>query len=273
MRLLREPFFHFLVLGAGLFVLFRLAGGEAEEAPDRIVITETDQEQIAGAFRFQWQRDPTPEELENLIEGHIREEILYREALALGLDDNDTIVRRRMMQKVEFLMGDLIALEEPPDSLLEAYRKEHAEAYRVDPRMTFDQVFINPEKHDDGVSAAGLLRDRLSQSPEAEPSDHGDPFMLPNTYHSRSRTEIERYFGAEFAESLMRTGTGVWSGPITSSYGLHVVRVRERAPGREPDLTEIRERVVADYLAQAREKANQAFYDRLRERYEVELPE
>jgi hypothetical protein len=269
-RLVREPLVHFLLLGAALFVLYDVIAGE-RDAPDRIVVDSARVEQLALGFTRVWQRPPTEAELAGLVEDFVREEVYYREALAMGLDRDDTIVRRRMRQKLEFLSEDLVALAEPGEAELEAWLNEHADDYRVEPRAAFRQVYVSRERHGEAAEAtAEALLARLSEGGE-DGGALGDASLLPASLPLSPQREIAKHFGDDFAAVVLTLEPGAWSGPVESTFGLHLVRLEAREPARAPALEEVRQAVERDWAAAERREANEAFYQALRERYELTL--
>jgi hypothetical protein len=268
-RVLREPLLHFAVLGAGLFVLFGLVGGPAEQGPNRIVISAAKVENLAGLFGRTWRRPPTPAELDGLIADHIKEEILYREALALGLDADDIVIRRRLRQKMEFVSEDTAPPAEPTEAGLRAFLAEHADRFRNPSRLSFAQVYLSPDRRgEDAWGDAERLLVALDAG-KSDPAASGDPFLLEQDYRDLATHDVERLFGEAFAARIAEIPVGRWSGPVESGYGLHLVLVRERTPASQPDLAEVREAVADEWRTARREEANRAFYDRLRANYEV----
>ena len=276
MKLLREPLVHFLLLGAGLFLLFGMVGGSEDAPTDRIVISNGRIEQLTEIFMRTWQRPPTEEELTGLIENHIREEVYYREALAMGLDRDDTIVRRRLRQKLEFLTDDLLADAEPTPEELEAYLDEHADAFRRPTRVSFQQIYLDPDRRgEQAVADAESLLARLDGTgSEVDPTGLGDALLLPGDFTEVAETEVAHRFGRDFAAALTELPVGRWSGPVESGFGLHLVLIRQREPGSLPSLAEVRDSVEREWRNARREEATEAFYARLRERYDIsiELP-
>lgn len=268
MRLLREPLLHFLFGGAALFLLYGEVAGR-DDAPDQIVIDEVRVANLASTFQRTWMRLPTRSELDGLIAEYVKEEVLYREALALGLDDDDLIIRRRLRQKMEFLSSDLVAVAEPSEAELEGYLEENQAAFRLPATTTFVQVYLDAERPGAAERASALL-ERLAASAVAD-RPTGDATLLPEGLQRASDRDVANQFGTEFAEALAAAPIGVWSGPIRSSYGLHLVRVSERVAGRLPPLAEIRDRVDLEWSVAQRQEANDAFYRALRERYRVEV--
>ena len=275
--LAREPLVHFLLLGALLFVLDAWLRPTAS-AGEEIVVSEARIRNLAQNFRRTWQRPPTRDELSGLIDSHIREEVLYREALALGLDRDDTIIRRRLRQKVEFITEEAAALAKPSDEELARYLADHADAFSVDPRVSFAQVYLDRARRGAGLEAeVGRLLDRLNGAGDAlDPARVGDGLMLlAPSYENTSQTEIARLFGDGFAQALVAQPTGRWVGPIESGYGVHLVRVDRLMPGGTPALDEVRPLVEREWANARRQELGEAYYEKLRAKYtiRVQMPE
>lgn len=264
--LVREPLFHFLLMGAALFLIFGLKPGPETESSNRILVDAGEVKQLAAQFQRTWMRPPTERELEGLVESFVRDEVYYREALALGLDKDDRVVRQRMRQKLEFIFEDLTA-ETPTDEQLAAYLEEHADDFGIGPRVSFQQLYLNP---DEGRDLEGDARELLAMlATGAEPMEAGDPSLLPFDMKLASASEIARTFGGEFAEEMSRLEPGDWLGPVYSGLGAHVVRVTAREEGRLPELAEVRPVVEREWLAQRRNELREMAYSRLRQGYEV----
>ncbi len=275
MRLLREPLVHFLALGAALFVIFGILSDSGAKESTQITVSVDHVERLLERWSRTWQRPPTAQELEGLIQDYVREEVLYREALLMGLDQDDTIIRRRLRQKMEFLAEDLSMLPQPADAELEAYLHENRDSFRQDSQSTFRHIYLNRDRRGEAAfQEAERLVGRLNSGQEREAVALGDPFPLPGEYDSLPESEVVKLFGGKFASRLMELPVGRWEGPVESGYGLHVVLVSERTEGRMPDLEAIREQVVREWQAARRRQENEEFYRRLREKYEmtVELP-
>lgn len=273
MKLFREPLVHFLLLGAGLFVLFRIVGDSDDAAAGRIEISRGRIAQMTEIFTRTWQRPPTEQELAGLIEDHIREEVYYREALAMGLDRDDTIVRRRLRQKLEFITDDLVGTVEPTEEDLESYLRENPDAFRIPGRLSFQQVFFNLDRRGERAArdAEALLARLEAVGGEVDSAELGDSLMLPDDWHRVSEVDVGRQFGEAFAAALGELPVGSWAGPVESGYGLHLVRIRERQPGSLPALAEVRGAVEREWRNERREEASEAFYRGLRERYVVSV--
>jgi hypothetical protein len=271
MKLLREPLVHFLVLGAGLFVLFGLVDDPAGTRTDQIVVTAGQIDQLAEGWKRTWQRPPTQKELDGLVQDYIREEVYYREALAMGLDRDDMIVRRRLRQKLEFLTDDLVAAVEPTEEQLQKHLAEYAEQFRVDSSLSFDHVYFNRDRRGDEAQrdAERLLSRLETASRDVDLAALGDPLLLPGEYQQASSSEIAGRFGREFAAQLVELPVGRWVGPVESGYGLHLVLIHERIPGQIPALEDVRRAVEREWSAARRKEAAEALYQGLRARYSV----
>jgi hypothetical protein len=274
-RAIREPLVQFFLIGAAVFGLYILtADNRPEDLRDTIVVTEGRIQQLAEVFTKTWQRPPTEQELHGLIDAYVKEEVYYREALKLGLDRDDTLIRRRMQQKMEFLTEpgeDLLAAD---DGGLQAFLDANKDQFRVEPRVAFEQVFINPEKGDEPASARAkqTLAALEAAGPGSVPSDLGDPTLLPAITPLSPLSGIARNFGETFAQKLTDFPEDEWAGPVPSPFGLHLVRVTERVDGYDPPLQEVRKAVEQKWRTQKRDDFQEQEYNRLRAKYDVVVP-
>lgn len=251
-----------------------MADDAQEGAGDKIVVTEGRVQQLAQVFVKTWQRPPTPEELRGLVDAYIKEEVYYREALKLGLDRDDTLIRRRMQQKMEFVIEPSDEVLVADDAELQAFLDAHKAAFRVEPRLAFDQVFLNPKKAGEPAAvrakhALGVLK---VSEPSAVPPDVGDPTLLPASMPLSPLNGIARNFGETFAANLTDLPEEEWAGPIKSPYGLHLVRVTERVDGYDPKLAEVRDAVEQEWRERKRDEFQDQTYDELLAKYDVVLP-
>lgn len=271
--LAREPLVHFLLIGAALFALNAWLGPtSAPSASSEIVVTEARIRNLAQNFGRTWQRPPTREELAGLVESYVREEVMVREALALGLDRDDAIIRRRLQQKVEFVSEEAAALAQPSDAELDAYLQAHADVFRREPRITFAQVYLDPARRKATIEADAkrLLAKLTSAGATLDLSQAGDPLMLLEPrYESSTPTEVARLFGRDFAEALAKQPVGKWVGPLRSGYGLHLAKVEALVPGGAPALADIRPLVEREWANAKRQELSKAFYDKLRAKYKI----
>jgi PPIC-type PPIASE domain len=268
-RLLREPLLHFLILGAALFTAYGLINGRGD-GKDSIIVTAAQIDHLATGFTRSWRRPPTADELQDLVSNYVREEIYYREAKQLALDRDDPIIRRRLQQKLEFVLEDATERKEPSDADLSAFLSAHPERFRVGRTVTFTQIYFDPANHADAENTATELLGQLNaQGTGQNTSTLGDRFVLGAAFDALPVSEIAKLFGQVFAEGIAKLDAGTWEGPIKSGYGTHLVLVQERTSGRVPGLDEVREKVSRDWKETQRVSANEAAYRRLLSRYSV----
>ena len=272
---LREPLVQFLLLGGALFLLQGWLRPPGAAPGGEIVVSEARVAAIAHTFRRTWQRPPTAEELTALVDDHIREEVLVREALALGLDRDDTIIRRRLRQKMEFLSDERAGQDQPSERQLQAYLEAHPESFRREPRLTFRQIFLDPARRGDALptDASRLLAELNRPGAPADPSPLGDslPLLEPRLVEA-PQAEVAALFGEGFARELVQRKPGPWVGPLTSGYGVHLVRIEGITPGTLPLLAEVRDPVERDWRNARRRERSEASYQELRSKYAVKVP-
>jgi len=267
-KIFREPLLHFLLIGVGLFFVYRLVNHSdtAGDSDQRIVITAGRIEQLTTAFEKTWQRPATDEELKGLIDEFALEEVYYRQALAMGIDRDDTIIRRRLRQKMEFLTDDVASLVEPSDEELAAYLAEHEDTFRESPTYTFRQVYFDPEKHGDTPRARvaeKLVALRAGQTAV------GNASLLPQSFDVATRQVVDGTFGGGFSLQLDELTIGDWQGPVRSGLGLHLIFLETRAEGRLPQLAEIRRVVQREWSNDKRIANHRRVNDRLLAEYEI----
>jgi hypothetical protein len=222
-------------------------------------------------FSRTWQRPPTREELEGLIRDRVRAEVYCREAVAIGLDQDDPVIRRRLQQKLEFVTNDVAALAEPTDAQLAEYLKSHADHFHVDRRVTFSQVYLDPNKRGEHLArdANELLNQLQQHGRNVDLSSLGDAFLLEHRFQVEPDMEIAKQFGDKFVAKLSDVPVGQWFGPIESGYGMHLVFVEERTEGRLPELAEVRDAVSRDWTNERRLELNEKFFQNLLKHYTV----
>lgn len=273
-RLIREPLVQFLLIGVAVFAIYELVASQSELPRDRIVVTEGRVQQLALVFAKTWQRSPSPQEMRGLIDAYVKEEIYYREAIKLGLDRDDTLIRRRMQQKMEFLSepsDDRLAASDPT---LQSFYDANQADFLIEPEVEFQQILIDSEKDREPaeVRAEQLLRQLRDSSQDVDASELGDATLLPYATQLSSVTRIGNAFGENFAKKLATLPADEWTGPIESPFGLHLVRITDRRDERLPPLNEIRKAVEQKWRTQERDRFQQDEYDRLRANYEVVSP-
>jgi hypothetical protein len=273
MKILREPLLHFILLGAAIFAAYGFVSRHRTDKPGVIVVTQGTLENIITGFTRTWQRPPTEEELRGQVRDYIREEAAYREALAMGLDRDDTIVRRRLRQKLEFLSDDLATRVEPTDADLQTFLQAHPDLFQSEPLFSFRQVYLNPQQHAAILAAdeARLLAELQRTGPNADLSSLGDPFLLAPSFQNASLAEVKQVFGDQFASALAALPAGHWQGPVTSGYGAHFVFLSQRTERSLPALAEIRDQVRREWFDAKRNEATEKFYQSLLKRYTVKI--
>lgn len=276
-RLLREPLVHFLMIGLVLFVVYGYVhrGRSGVEPSKQIVLTLDDLRQMDMYFVSQWQRRPTQEEFGAMVEDKVREEVLYREALAMGLDKDDTIVKRRMAQKMQFLAEDVAAAHEPTTAELKAWYEKNTGMFALPSRISFRHLYFSPD--DRGQRAqddAAKALERIAGQPEDSKlaASLADQFMFQDYYGDSTPVQLAKEFGPQFAATVSKLKSGSWQGPIGSGYGWHLVFVDTVIPGRIPAFEEIEPDVKMAWLGEQKQKAWQKAYEEMRAKYEVLLP-
>jgi len=272
-QFLREPLVHFLFIGAVIYLLYGVFSEPVQEGNDKtIVVTSGEIDWMQASWKKRWSRLATAEELDGLIQQYIKEMVLYREALTMGLNQHDIVIRRRLAQKLEFLAKDLVTLTPPTEQDLQAYFDQHLQNYTEPTRYTFTQVFIDPDKHGDSTlkNAEEIKKVLIEQGDAVEdPGALGDNLMLQSYYPEKEPLEIQKQFGSGFTESLIELSPEQWHGPILSGYGVHLVYISNIIKPAPPVLSDVREQVVQDWTVEKSEQLNQQFYDSLRKQYTV----
>lgn len=268
----------FVLIGLALFGVQRWLHPETSvvTAANRIELTQDDLRQMSVTWLAQGRPPLTVQEWRNLIEAKVREEVLYREALAAGLDQGDTIVKRRMVQKMEFLAEDVAAAHEPTDAELRVWFGETPARFAVPPRITFRHLYFGFDQRgqrasDDAQAALSTIRTLPEESAVALAM--GDPFMFQDVYRDRTPDHIAKEFGPPFARALFQLTTGAWSGPIESGYGWHLIFVESLEPERIPVYEEVEGDVRTQWIADQSERAKRKAYDAMRAKYIVVMPE
>lgn len=270
-RLVKEPLVHFLLAGGVLFAGYSWLnpGAQSEPRPEPIRIGAGEVRWVRETFAGQWRRDPTPDEMRALLATLLDEELLAREARTLGLDQHDTVVRRRLAQKLSFLVEDTARLAAPTDDELRHFYADRAEDYRTAPRMTFRHVYFSPERRPDAAADAVAARVLLASAGSAAPPALGDPLALEEAFTDIDSEALSRLFGADFARDVFAFPVGSWSGPVRSAYGTHLVLVSSRAQGEVRPFEEVRG-AVSEAWYRARQSALRAEYlGSLRAKYGV----
>ena len=276
-RLLREPLLHFLLLGAILFGVYAYAdrGRSGVEPSRQIRLSLDDLAQLAMLFQSQWRRDPTPDEFGRMVETKVQEEVLYREGLAMGLDKDDTIVKRRMAQKMQFIAEDVAAERAPTSAELKAWFEKNTNNFQEPPRVSFRHLYFSPDKRgthakEDAVDALARLTGQPEDAKVA--ATLADPFMFQEHYRDRAPDYLGKEFGPVFALAVVKLPAGSWQGPIESGFGWHLVYVDTLVPGRLPSFEEIEGNVKTAWLSEQKTTAWERAYKDMRAKYTVFIP-
>ena len=262
--LLRDPLLHFFVAGAGLFLLFSFVSGPDMTGDEQIVVSSGQIEHMVSIFEKTRQRSPSEDELQGLIDNFILEEVLYREATAIGLDKDDTIIRRRLKQKMEFLVDDFSAAE-PSDDELQHFLDANPERYRADARISFEHIYFA----DSPPTAVPAMLKELQSGATTEANLGDASGLLPQRFENESESAISGQFGARFKNEIFAIDTERWTGPVESPFGLHLIRISHISEGHVPPLADIRKELRRDWLANRSDEAQKAFFDQLRARYVI----
>lgn len=268
---LKEPLFHFLLIGTGIFFLYGWIAGVDEFRTNEIKVTSAKQKNLALTFSRTWQRPPTQTELDGLIRDFIQEEIAYREGLVMQLDADDVVIRRRLRQKLEIFAKDIVSQSPPSNEQLQDYLDENSSDYLIQPLYTFRHVLFRVD--DDAAqgreNALSVLQSLRNGNADAEKA--GDSSLLRSSFSRARSAEVDATFGAGFAEQLEGLQPGEWHGPVRSGIGLHLVFVDERVDARMPALDEIRGAVIRDLQAANYSKAIALLYERLAQKYTITI--
>ena len=273
-RFLREPFLHFALLGVLVFAVDAfLRARTAQVGGGEIVVTQGRVENLAALFARTWQRAPTVGELRGLVDEYVLEEALFREGVALGVDQGDSVIRRRVRQKMDFFVDDIVEAGETPEAELEAWLAEHPDSYAQPARFTFRQVYLNPDRRGEALrsDAERLLAELRSTDGSLDSRELGDSSLLEFAYADYRADMIGSSFGQAFAEHVAALPLNEWSGPVESAFGLHLIFVDARTPGRLPALAEVRAEVERDWSFARREEASKLFYKQVMSRYDITI--
>jgi parvulin-like peptidyl-prolyl isomerase len=275
-RIVREPLLHFMVLGAALFALYSYMEADTESGSDyEIALTLDELYQLNSLFEAQWHRSPTPEEFAGMVETKVQQEVLYREALAMGLDQNDEIVKRRMAQKVRFLAEDMAAAQEPSREELQGWYEENSDMFALPKRVSFRHLYFSPDSrgaraHEDAAATLARLEGQPVDFESAE--SLADRFMYQDYYADQTSVALAKDFGPQFAVAVGSLPPGSWQGPVESGFGWHLVYIDSVIPGRVPAFDEIEGEVKTAWLGVQKEIGWQKAYEEMRARYTLRIP-
>ena len=270
-KFLHEPLFHFLIIGLGFFVLFSQLNTNDESTDEKqIVITKAKVDLMTASFLRERARAPMANEIQNLIKSEIREELLYREAIALGLDKDDGLIRRRLAQKMKYLFNDLSVVNKASEEELKEFVSAHPEKFMKPVTISFAQVYFDPKKHETTlVEDANTLLNKLRITTIKESTGLGDRSLLPYEFRNKRKTDIDSMFGKEFTKQAFSSPSNTWEGPFESAYGMHLIYIHKRKEDHLPPLADIRDYVEEEWASLKQEEANEIFYESLYQHYEI----
>lgn len=265
-KIMREPLLHFALIGAGLFLLFAYLNPAEEQAENSIIITSYKIQQLTTVFQKKWQRLPTAVELKRLIDDYVTEEVYYREAIAMRMDQDDTVIRRRLRQKMEFLLTDVNTAIKPTDAQLQAYLDAHPATFAIPARYSFRQIYVNPNQPD-GAERIAAIQQQL----DAGLYVVGDSTMLPEMMTGQPANRIDRTFGQGFTKPFADMPLHHWQGPIWSGFGQHWIYLEAREASQHPALAEVRAKVLREYEYDQRQELQRKVTEKLLQKYTVQV--
>lgn len=276
-KLLREPLLQFWLIGACIYGVYGLYGEPAEDALDAtVVVDEARVEAFASQWSKRWNRPPTRQELDGVIDTFVREEILYRQAVAMGLHEDDPVTRRRVAQKLEFLTSDIALFKEPEEGELERYFEQHQARYRDPDLISFRHVFFDPDLRDDSMFsdvAETLSQLQAADDPDAAADRAGDRPVSQSRFYDATQLEVRRQLGSGFAEALIELEPGRWHGPVLSGFGVHLVYIHGIRSALPPNFEDARSSVLEDWQRERQDAFNEEFYQSLKSRYDIVIAE
>ena len=276
-RLFTEPLIQFLIIGAAIYGAYAMFATPEEDFRDTLVHVDSNRiNAFISEWESRWNRPPTREEIDGLIQSYIKEDVLYRQAVAMGLNEDDPITRRRMAQKLEFLTSDLAMMVQPAEGALEQYFADNSEAYRAPDLMTFSQVFFDPDSRGNSTlkdAAEALLELQAAGVPTEESMQVGDGFMLQSDFVSVTATEAARQMGTGFVEAVVQLEPGSWHGPVLSGYGVHLVYMYSYEKSPPAVFEDVQAAVLENWQFEQREQFNADFLENLKTRYEIVIDE
>jgi peptidyl-prolyl cis-trans isomerase C len=265
-KILKEPLLHFAVISVFIFILYDVIG-QKQEKTDEITVTLNDINNLKSNWINKWGVSPTEEELNSLIDEHIKEEIFYREALANGLDDNDLMVRRRMAQKIEFILDDNIADKDPTEDDLKNYFEENKSKFIDGKKYSFYQIsFLN-----DSVKAEKTKSVLTSSSDTSLIKKMNNQTGIPIHFSNKTAEEIDRVFGQNFHDTLSNMQLNQWNGPFQSGYGFHLILVYKITDGTIPDYESVKTRIYESWIQNETKQKRSQMFNELKARYSVKI--
>ena len=267
-RILREPIVLFLIFGAVLFIVYEWTTSYYELRNKEIIVTEAQVQVLSETFTKTWNREPTEKELDALIENFIKDEIFYKEAVALGLDKSDVAVKRRLRQIMEMMMDDMATVY-PSEDQLKQYLSENPDKFRQDPKISFRHIYFSTDNRETAEEVLVKLKDTLP----ADERQFDGLALIPNEFSEETYRGIERLFGKAFTEEVFKLKPGIWEGPVESAYGYHLVYISQLTEGFVPELSEIWDEVEREWSMERRTQVKDQQYLKIKEKYTVSFVE
>ena len=269
-KILQEPLVHFFLAGVLIFLLYSLLGDDSI-TDNEIVVDKAGIERLKDTWQRRTNREPSADELDGLLEDYLFKELFYREARALGLEQDDPIVRRRLVQKMTLLAESAAQQVPPPETELMEWYEAHPGLYRTEPRLGFKHIYFSHDRRDGSAEkdAAALLSRLAGLDESAGQPGPGDAFMLPHEFTDVSRSQLGRLFGEDFAAALFTLEAGSWQGPVLSGYGHHLVYLFDKQDARPIPFTESKTRVMQDRQRDKNKQATKDLLEELKSRYEI----
>jgi len=268
-KLLKEPLLHFLLLGGLLFGVYALVNPGSVQSDKTIVVDAGRIANLAARFKQTWYRDPTPAEMKGLIEDYVMEEIYYREALAMGIDKNDPMIRRRLRQKMEFFSANAASILQASDEQLNQYLQQHPDQFTTDTVYSFRQIYLSPDRPAEQLDE--LVRHAARSLARGE-QVVGDRTLLPDIFEHTTEAEIDRTLGAGFSAKLATLPLNEWSPPLHSGVGIHFIKLSTRQAGKLPGLDQVRDAVQREWTHEKQQQLDQAIKEKLFAKYHIEYP-
>ena len=272
-KLLKEPLFHFLLIGAGLFCLYSFLNPSEEQLENNVIrIEESDVTRLIKAYQQNWNAPPDSATLKSLLKAEVKAEVFYREALRMQLDHNDEIIRRRLKQKYEFLVKDLADSQQPSEVALNDFYQENSDFYQEPTKLSFSQIYFSPDKRKTPLVDAQTVLTQLNNSTAStiDIKKIGDNFHLQNYFAERDYNDVRQLFGQDFAKAIFDNSSTGWTAPIRSGYGIHLVNITAIQDQSVLPFTQVKDKVISDWKISQQQLYNEQLYTNLLKKYEVE---
>lgn len=264
-KIIKEPLVHFLLLGLAIFIFYGIVNDDVEGAGEKIIIDDNDIDRLIQNYQKTWNEYPQEKTILTLVDDYIKSEVLYKEALQLNLDHNDEIIKRRLMQKYEFLIEDLADNYEVEEAVLKEYWQENRKDYSSPKILSFSHHYFNPDLVND---AEAMAKNNLRLAKSGKIKSHSS--HLNQNYHSLEPSQIANIFGQEFSLQISELSPNAWHGPIKSGYGFHLVFISEIKSAKEKTYDEAKEEVARNYQDQFVDQQQEKLYEVLKERFDID---